>query len=306
MKTALAFDIGGTKLSYCLVNEKGEQITPTEKVSTPKTAEGIFEYLKEIASKFEEQIDVVSLATAGAVNNENSRVVSSTPNLPLGYRDIDFSKLSNKPVFVENDANAAAWCEFRLGEAKNYRFSIVITIGTGIGAGIIIDNKLLKGSGGLEGEVGSMKISYDRKRKCTCGNYDCFESYGSGTGLKTTAQEFAQNDELFKTSIYANKKPNEVTTYDIIAGVKENDEFSKKVFETWQYHIYCGVVSLVNIFNPEIVIFSGGLGEVIDVAKMENDVNKTSVVEDVHIAVSQMKNETGMVGAALLALEKIK
>ncbi len=305
MKTALAFDIGGTKLSHCLINEKGEKISEIIKVPTPKTALEIFEYLKTTIKGYEGEIDVVSLATAGAVNNENTRVVSSTPNLPRGYSDIDFSTLSTLPVFVENDANAAAWCEFRLGEAKKYNHSIVLTIGTGIGGGIIINKHLLKGAFGLAGEVGSMRISYDKKRKCTCGNYDCWESYGSGTGLKKTAEETAQSDESFKNSIFASKQPKDVSTYDIISGLKTEDVYSRKVFDIWQYHIFCGVLNLVNIFNPEIVIFSGGLGEVIEIEKMEQKVNAESVVSDVKIICSNLKNETGMIGAALLAIEKI-
>ena len=305
-KTALSFDIGGTKLSSCLVNEKGEKITEITKVATPKTAEEIFEYLKQVSAKFENEVDVISIATAGAVNNENTRVVSSTPNLPSGYHDIDFSCLSSKPVFVENDANAAAWCEYRLGDAKNYAHVVVLTIGTGIGGGIIINGKLLKGSQGLAGEVGSIKISYDKKRQCTCGNYDCWESYGSGTGLKKTAGELAHTDEAFKSSIYSSKQPEDVTTYDIISGVKENDEYSLKVFNLWQYHIYCGVLTLVNVLNPELIVFSGGLGEVIETEKMEQQVNSSSVVSDVIIKKSELKNETGMIGAALLAIESLK
>ncbi len=305
MKTVLVFDIGGTKTSHCLINQSGEIVSDIIKVHTPKTSAEIYEYLKTTIAEYDSKIDLVSIATAGCVNNENTKVSGSTPNLPAGYPDLDFSALSTKKVFIENDANAAAWAEFRTGTAKYYKHSITLTLGTGIGGGIIIDGKLLKGSQGLAGEVGSIKISYDNKRKCTCHNYDCWECYGSGTGLKKTAEELALTEKSFHDSIYANKKPEEITTYDIIEGTKKGDSYSTKVFETWHYHLFCGLVSLVNIFNPECIILSGGLGDSVYHEWLENTVNEHSVVSDVKIMHSTMKNNTGMIGAALLALEKI-
>ncbi len=304
MRKVLVFDVGGTKLSHCIINSDGEIVSDVTKVPTPNKSVEIYQYLKEIITKHESTVDLISIATAGCVNNENTRVSGSTPNLPAGYPDLDFCALSAKPVFVENDANAAAWAEFRVGTAKDYKHSITLTLGTGVGGGIICDGRLLKGSQGLAGEVGSIKISYDNKRQCTCLNYDCWESYASGTGLKITAEEIADSDESFKKSIYSSKKPEDVTTYDIVEGVKANDEYSKKVFDLWHYHIFCGMVSLVNIFNPECIILSGGLGNSADCEKLEKMVNNGSVVSDVKVVHSTMKNYTGMIGCALLALEK--
>ncbi len=303
MKTALVFDIGGTKLSHCFVNENGEIISEITKIDTPRNSVLIYDYLKSIVAENEQSVDKIAIATAGCVNNENTKVVGSTGNLPLGYSELDFTSLSKKNVFIENDANAAAWAEYKIGAAKDFKHSIIITLGTGIGGGIIINNNLLKGSQGLAGEVGSIKISYDKKRKCSCKNYDCWESYASGTGLKITAEEIAKSDDLFKNSIYSDKSPTEITTYDIIEGTKQNDAYSKKVYDIWNYHIFCGLISLVNIFNPECIIFSGGLGAAADTNWLEKELNNQSVVSDVKIVSSHLKNHTGMIGAALMALE---
>ena len=305
MKNILTFDIGGTKLSHCLINEKGDYVSQIEKISTPKTAKEIFEYLQTTAKKYDKDICAIAIATAGAVNNENTKVVSSTPNLPDGYREINFAQLSNKLVYVENDANAAAWCEFILGEAKNYKHNITLTIGTGVGGGIIVDGKLLKGAQGLAGEVGSIQISFEQKRQCTCGNYDCWESYASGTGLKKTAEEVAITDESFKQSIFSNKKPHEVTTYDIIEGNSTNDIYCQKVYTLWHKHLLSGVLSLTNIFNTELIVFSGGLGNNVDTDFLQTEVNKRSVVSPIRIIKSEMKNNTGMIGAALLAVNEL-
>ncbi len=302
MKKALGIDIGGTKLVYAIIGENGEFLSEIKKIPTPRTADAIFEQLKSLAKEFEKEVDVIAMASAGAVNRENTRVCSSTPNLPEGYNKLDFSLLSDKKVFVENDANAAAWAEYKLGAAKGCDFSLIITLGTGIGAGVINEGKLVRGKSGAALEVGSMKISADRQRKCTCHRYDCWESYGSGTGLQTTAREFAKKSPEFANSLLNSKNPDELTTYDVVDGVKAGDAFSKKVFDLWQDHIYTGLVSLVDIFDPECVVISGGMGEFIDISALEAKVNAELVVPPMKLKLAQMKNNAGMVGAALLAL----
>jgi glucokinase len=144
MKQALAFDIGGTKIYSAIVDETGKIISNIEKFSTPKTLEGIKDLLKTQITKHENNVDIIAIATAGAVNNENTAVLGSTGNLVEGYSSIDFQSLSTKPVFLENDANSAAWAEYRIGASQNTNVSILLTLGTGVGGGIIIENKLLK------------------------------------------------------------------------------------------------------------------------------------------------------------------
>lgn len=168
VKKALGIDIGGTKLVYAIIGENGEFLSEIRKIPTPSTSEAIFEQLKALSKEFENEIDAVAIATAGAVNRENTRVCSSTPNLPEGYNSLDFSELSDKKVFVENDANAAAWAEYKLGAAKGCDFSLIITLGTGIGAGVVNEGKLIRGKSGAALEAGSMKIFADKRRKCTC------------------------------------------------------------------------------------------------------------------------------------------
>ena len=153
MKKALGIDIGGTKISYAIVDEEGNFLNEVHKIKTPKTKDEIFDTLACIVSEAENDVDFIAIATAGAVNNENTKVIGSTANLPSGYKDIDFSLLSNKKVFIENDANSAAYAEYKLGAAKGYNNSITLTLGTGVGSGIIINGKLLKGKSGAAGEM---------------------------------------------------------------------------------------------------------------------------------------------------------
>lgn len=303
MTKVLAIDVGGTKLVHAIINEKGEFLSEVKKTSTPKNIEELKQVFKNIIADNENIVDMTAFATAGAVNIENTGVDSSTPNLPDGYNRIDFSKLSKKPVYVENDANAAAWAEYKVGAAQGEDNNITITLGTGVGGGFIINGKLLRGKSGRGGEVGSMKIN-GRGRICTCHRKDCFESYASGTGLKYTAEEIAQNDPIFSNSIYKNKSPKEVTTYDIIAGLKENDKYSKKVFEIWKSDLVIGLINITNIFDPESIIISGGMGEFINTEEIENAINSEIVVSSVKVKLAKAGNYAGMIGAALLACEK--
>lgn len=303
MRKILAIDVGGTKLIYAVINEKGGFLTEVKKTATPKNMNELKALFEKIISEYENDIDMTAFATAGAVNIDNTMVESSTPNMPYGYNSLDFASLSKKPVYVENDANAAAWAEYKTGAAKGDKNTITITIGTGVGGGFIIDGKLLRGKSGRGGEVGSMKIN-GRGRICTCHRKDCWESYASGTGLKKTAEEIAASDEIFNKSIFKNKKPQEITTYDIIEGVNKGDEYSKKVFDIWQHDLIVGLINITNIFDTESIIISGGLGKFINTVEIENAVNSEIVVSPVRVKLASAGNYSGMIGAALLACEK--
>ncbi len=290
MKKALAFDIGGTKIYYTIVNEQGEIDGDIKKNSTPKTIDEIKSILeKGIAEN--PDVDVIAIATAGAVNNENTRVISSTGNLPDGYRNIDFQKLSDKKVFVENDANAASWAEYKIGSSKGCANSVMLTLGTGVGGGIILNNKLYKGKSGSAGEM-HFKMYPDKRRKCTCGAYDCFEAYASGTGLKLTAEEITGNKEI--------------TTYDVIDGLKVGCPEMTKVFKTWQNHITQGIIGLANIFDPDCFVLSGSMAQFVDTQKIEEDVNSEIVTSPTRVKLGTAGNYSGMIGTALLALESLE
>ena len=235
-------------------------------------------------------VDVIAIATAGDVNLSNNAVIGSTGNLPKGYSEIDFSKLSSKRVFLENDANAAAWAEYKLGASKNTTVSILLTLGTGVGGGIIINDKLLKGRDGSAGEV-HFKMFLDKRRKCTCGSWDCFEIYASGKALALDAQEMLNNKDL--------------TSYDVINGVQTGNQEMIKVWERWQKDIASGIVGLTNIFNPDCFVLSGSMADFVDIKKLEADVNADILASSVEIRKAVTGNYSGMVGVALLALQEI-
>lgn len=289
MKKALALDVGGTKIYNAIVNENGEIISEIEKHATPKTFDEIKKTFIEIIKKYENDVDVIAFSTCGAVNNQNSKILGSTGNIAKGYPQMPFLELSTKPVFVENDANCAAWAEHEIGASVNCPTSVMITLGTGVGGGIIIDNKLLKGQNGAAGEM-HFKMYSDKRRKCTCGSWDCFEIYASGTGLKITAQEML--------------KDLNVTTYDVMDGVKNKNQKMLDVYHRWEEDITNGIIGLANIFDPDCVVLSGSLAQFVETDKVEKIVNQEICTTPTRVVKATAGNYSGMIGAALLAFQK--
>ena len=287
MLKALAFDIGGTKIYSTIIDESGKLLYEPTKFSTPKTIDGIKDILRGQIKEHEDEVDVIAIATAGAVNNENTAVIGSTGNLVEGYYTIDFQGLSRKPVFLENDANAAAWAEYKIGASKGSKVSVMLTLGTGVGGGIIINDKILKGKSGAAGEM-HFKMYPDHRRKCSCGSWDCYEAYASGTALKITAEEMLNNKD--------------VTTYDVINGIKAGDEKMQQVFDRWVNDITIGIMGLANIFDPDCVVLSGSMAQFVDAKKIETEVNADIVTTPTSVRIATAGNYSGMIGAALLAI----
>lgn len=287
MKKALAIDVGGTKIYNTIIDENGKIVGEIEKRHTPKTFEEIKTVFKEVISKYENDVDVIAFATCGAVNNANTGILGSTGNIAKEYPSMDFKSLSSKPVFVENDANAAAWAEHVIGASKGMPYSVMLTLGTGVGGGIILDNKLYKGKSGAAGEM-HFKLRTDNHRKCTCGSFDCFEAYASGTGLRLTAVEISGN-------------PN-ITTYDVVAGKQNGCEQMISIFNKWQDDILAGIIGLANLFDPDVIVLSGSMAEFVDIEYLEKAANKQIVTQPFNVVKAGAGNYSGMIGAALLAL----
>ncbi len=287
---ALGIDIGGTKIASALIDENGEVLTDVDKYPTPKTLDEIYNQLKTIVEKHENDIELVAIATAGAVNRENTKVIGSTGNLPKGYNMLDFQSLSEKRAFIENDANCAAWAEYKIGASKDCDNSVMLTLGTGVGGGIIIDGKLLKGKSGAAGEM-HFVMSRKRERSCTCGSFDCYESYASGNGLRKTAAEIFNDDFI--------------STYSVMDMAKKGHPDALRALEIWQNDVALGIVGLVDIFDADWVVLAGSMGEFINTEEVEEYVNKHICTTPTNIYHATAGNYAGMIGAALLAYDNL-
>lgn len=309
-KIALGIDIGGTKISMgCLKN--GEFVSEILSYKTPKSAKGILETVLHgiEALAYEYAPKVIGIATAGAVDKENTRVVGSTGNLPKGYSDINLKEeIENKfkiKTLVENDANAAAYAEFKIGAAIGHLNTITVTLGTGIGGGIITEGKLLRGKTGSGAEIGHMPLTWEKKRPCTCGDWDCWEAYASGTGYAVTARKEASKiSPEHRTGILKDKDIAQLTTHDMITGYKQNDEFAVKIHEMWIEFILMGLISLTNIFDPDSIILSGGMAKFIDFEDLNARLDERCHISKTKIIHAKAENNAGILGGAILALEK--
>lgn len=287
MEKVLAFDIGGTKIAHALIDENGSFASEIVKVATPDSSEKIYNLLKDTISQYEEDIVGTAIATAGAIDKGGKKITSHVGNLPAGYNDLDFMSLSKKPIFLENDANSAGWAEFALGSAKGYTNAITLTIGTGVGSGIIVEGKLLKGKSGAAGEM-HFPIDSCKKRKCSCGIQDCFEIYASGTALNMYAKEYLGEN---------------ATSYDII-GQKDTNSKAKQAFNEWQGKLLQGLIMLGNIFDPEIIVLSGSLSKFIEYEKLNKQANDQILTQSFILKEAKFENNAGMIGAAMLFFSK--
>lgn len=297
-KNILGIDIGGTKISAAIVNN-GVIASDIQKIETPKEIVSINKALIDIVKAFKGSytFDTVGIATAGVVDTEQTKIISATPNLCDNYNQLDYKEILacefGMSVFMDNDANAAAYGEYKSGAGKGFRDTITITIGTGIGAGIIINNKIHRGKGFSAGECGHMPITNSKIIQCNCGSYDCWEVYASGNGLVNTAKY-----SLSKTGMDADLSP--LTTYSILEGLKNNDSFCSSVYHKWHDHLACGITCLIRVISPECLILGGSMAEFIDFEKLSSLV-ESQVRLKPEIRKAQLGNNAGIIGISELA-----
>ena len=287
----LAFDIGGTKIAYATVDRNGKILNEVIRHPTPAAPGAAAKLLKTIIAQFEDQIDAVAVSTAGTVDRTNSRITGSVGNMPEGYMDTDFKALSAKPVVVENDANSAVWAEHVLGNAKGHDNVILLTLGTGVGVGIIADGRLLVGKSGAAGEV-HFPVRYDNNRLCGCGRYDCLEIYRSGKALSLEAKAAYKDDNA--------------TSHTVIEGLKQNALPAVTAFHNWQEMVKNGIVIFADIFDPEVILLGGSMAHFIDYKRLNDEANRMIVTTPFELKEASFENDAGLIGAALLCVQKLE
>jgi len=270
-KCHLGIDLGGTNLKGGLVDTKGRIFA---KYTCPIDAnKGGKAVLKKLIGFIHEishdavlqgiQIKGIGIGTPGAVDFQKGCVGYGASNLP-GWKGIPFIKIIQKDfrirAFAHNDATLAALAEARFGMGKGKKNIICVTLGTGIGGGVIIDGKVYHGRSAYAGEIGHMKIVPDG-RVCTCGANGCWEAYVSATGVVNMAKEYSQkkkSSQLYKK--YHNRYRG-LGAKEVYVAAQQGDAIAKKVVKEVGYYLGLGLANLVNIFNPEMVILSGGMSQ---------------------------------------------
>ncbi len=263
----IGLDLGGTNSVFGIVDSRGE-IKATTAIKT-QAYETVEEYVKASVEALQiiiDQvggIDKVKAMGIGAPNgNYYKGTIEFAPNLKWGHSGIVpladmFSKLLGIPVGLTNDANAAAIGEMAYGVARGMKNFIVITLGTGVGSGIVIDGKLVYGCDGFAGELGHVTMVRHDGRSCGCGRNGCLEAYCSATGVARTARELLETTE--EPSLLRELKPEDITSLDVSIAAGKGDELAKRIFEFTGEMLGEACADFAAFSSPEAFIFFGGL-----------------------------------------------
>ncbi len=260
----IGIDIGGTNIKGLLANREGTILNYKKIVtggSQREIEDNICEIIHLLSSKGSRKgkgIKAIGIGAAGSINRKNGTIITS-PNIRHWKNYPIVRKIEGRvgiKVILENDATVAVIGEWWKGHGRRFKNWIMLTLGTGIGGGAIIDNKLYTGQSGSSMEFGHTSIDY-RGKRCTCGNIGCLEQYASATALvRFTRRDLKKFPE---SSINARIKRGKLTALLIYEEALKGDEFSISLFRKVATYLGIGIANLVNIFNPEAVILAGGL-----------------------------------------------
>jgi glucokinase len=309
----LAMDLGGTNLRMASVNSSGE-ILYRIKRATPsdKGVSGIVQAITDLANECRQSstspksVFAIAAAVPGTVNVEKG-IIRKSPNIPaldnFPLTKILETKLNLK-CFLENDANAAAIGECWLGASKKLQSSIYITLGTGVGGGIIIDGKVLRGIDGTAAEIGHICVE-PFGAPCGCGSRGCLEQYCSATAVVRLTGEIAP--EYPKSVLIKNKS---LTAFDTYNAGKTGDALALEVFRRQGFYLGIGLAGLINVLNPEAIVIGGGAAAGWDlfVPEMVKQIRLRSYrepAERARIIRAEWGDDAGILGAARIAFENL-
>jgi len=314
MKYYLGIDVGGTFVKGALVNENGDILTngkiPTDsKVGGEKIIYDIADFCKSLVSSYGIELSAVQgigMGVPGIADGENG-VIVYVPKLKWhDFRGAELlTKLTGLPVRLSNDANAAALGETKFGAGRQYRNTVMITLGTGVGGGVIIDGKLFEGNCGAGAELGHTVIVAGGE-KCSCQRRGCLEAYASATALIRDTRRAMQNNPTSKLwSVGSLEKVDGKLAFDYY----DTDADAKRVVDNYIEKLAMGITNFANIFRPEAIILGGGVcaqGKNLT-EPIEKIVNEELFASDVAprvpIIVAELGNNAGSLGAAALVME---
>lgn len=312
----LGIDLGGTNIVAGVVDEEYKILAKAEcKTNIPRPAESVCDSMAEVAKQAAEKAGVnwddissIGIGVPGAVNPVTG-VIAYSANLL--FKDWEIVKMMEerlgKKVSIENDANAAAYGEFLAGSAKGAINAIAVTLGTGVGGGIIINGKIYSGSNFAGAELGHMVIVKDGKQ-CGCGRKGCWEAYASATGLiNLTKEEIDREDPETSVMKKLAEKEGHVSGRTAFDAMRLGDEGGKKVVDEYIDYLACGVASMIHIFQPDVLCIGGGVSKEGDniILPLREKVAKEiykgeSSCLQTNICVATLGNDAGIIGAAFL------
>ena len=316
----IGVDLGGTNIAAGLVDSDYKIVLKKSiPTNTQNGSEQIATDIANLCNMLCEEkgittadIDAIGIASPG-IAERSSGCVKYSCNLPFVNYPIceAVSKATGvADVIVENDANAAAWGEAVAGAAKGTSNSIMITLGTGVGGGIIIDNKIYSGFNSAGAELGHVVIEYNG-RPCSCGRRGCWEAYSSATAIiKMTKEKIEECEKNGRTTVMTDivQKKGKVSGATAFDAMRLGDEAGREVVDTYLGYLACGLANMVNIFQPEVISIGGGISNegqsLVDslVPLIDKERYGGDIVKSTEIRIAELKNDAGIIGAALLSI----
>ena len=318
MKYYIGIDLGGTNIVAGVVDENYRIITKaTTKTNCPRPEKEIAADMAKVALEAAQKacisiddIEWIGIGTPGIANSETG-IIEYSNN--LGFENtpmVDYIKeYIDKPVFIENDANAAAYGEFVAGAAKGANNAVCITLGTGVGGGIVIDGKIYAGSNFAGAEIGHTVIEVDGAQ-CSCGRKGCFEAYSSATGLIRMTKEAMYKDKESKMWQMTEERGGKVSARTAFDCMREGDKSDREVTDKYIKYLAAGITNTINIFQPDILCIGGGVcneGDalLIPVKKIvQEEVYTRNSPKNTEIVIAKLGNDAGIIGAAFLGKAK--
>jgi glucokinase len=312
MSLTVGVDVGGTKVLGGVVDASGK-VLATSRRDTPR--EGGSELTKTIAEVALElmqshSVSAVGVSAAGFVSSDRKTMLA-TPNIAdwNGVQlDLELTKLIGLPVVIENDANAAAWGEAKFGAGRNQAHMMMLTIGTGVGGGIVVNNQLYRGAFGIAAEFGHLRV-VPEGHLCGCGARGCFEQYASGSALRRHAREAISASPDLARNLLARGDGtiDGLTGQAITEAARDGDAVALAAFQTTAQYLGAGIASLAVLLDPSCVVIGGGVidaGEIL-LAPTREAMKRYMPFAGKHpypeIVAAELGNEAGLVGVADLA-----
>ncbi len=316
---AIGIDIGATNIKAGIINSDGKIILKKSILTeAQKGGQTVLKNIMETISKLikenksSEKIVSIGIGTPGLVDQKMGGVQDGAHNIP-GWEGIPFkgkvSKEFNLPTFIDNDANMVTLGEFRFGVGQGTKNMVCLTLGTGIGGGIIKDGKLFHGSENYAGHIGHMSISI-KGRKCKCGSYGCLEAYASATAIVSRTISAIKKGQKTLLTKLVNNNLNKISAQMITEMAKKGDNLCSEVIKETGKYLGVGIANIINILNPELVVLAGG------VAKAGNILLNPTIYtaqqysisyafKSAKIVIGKLEEAAGIIGAGIYSLENI-
>lgn len=310
----IGIDLGGTNIAAGIVNEQ-MKIIRTDSVPTklPREPKAIIDDMSALCLKLVrdegirmEDVAWIGVGAPGSANRETG-IIEYSNN--LNFHNVDLrgpiEKATGRTVYIENDANAAAYGEFQAGAAKGCRSAVIITLGTGVGGGIIVNGQIVNGCNYAAGELGHIVIQYGGE-PCTCGRDGCWEAYSSATALIRMTKQAMQNDKQSKMWEIAGGSLDGVNGKTAFDAMRAKDKSGSEVVDTYISYLACGLINIINIFQPEKLAIGGGICHEKEylLKPLRDKINDKSYSRfskiQPELCVCELGNDAGIIGASLL------